>query len=409
MINPPHPSELPQFSLAERDRRWARVREAMAREGMDVIIAPPHTGHWGQFQADVRYLTQFGINMYEAIVVFPLEGEVMAATRSGQHQAWLRDAYEWVKDVRDTGGGNWSNPVVERMHELGYDENTTKRVGVVGTGRGLVRSPEGIIRYNTMVRLMEAFPKVEWVNASEVMNEVRSVKSPEEIAFHERAGQIADKAVEALIEHARPGIVAQTLWAHMHSAMLFAGGEYPSMINWDIRPDMTYPARHPTYRVVQQDDYCINEIEAKFNGYIHQTNHPLYVGKAPDNYRRTFDACLEAFNAASAVARPGNSIGDMVRATEGVFAKYPGIKGGHLQLHGRGLGEDRPLLSRGASERNNAILLEEGNVFIVKPGCGDVGKTGYSFRMTVGDTCVVTATGLRRLSQHHLELSQVSV
>jgi hypothetical protein len=44
MINPPHPSELPQLTLAERDRRWGRVRDAMRRERMDLIISPPHTG-----------------------------------------------------------------------------------------------------------------------------------------------------------------------------------------------------------------------------------------------------------------------------------------------------------------------------------------------------------------------------
>jgi hypothetical protein len=99
----------------------------------------------------------------------------------------------------------------------------------------------------------------------------------------------------------------------------------------------------------------------------------------------------------------------MVRATEAAFAKYPEITNGHLQLHGRGLGEDRPLLSRGTNAENNRILLEQGNVFIVKPGCGDIGATGFAFRMTVGDTCVVTANGLRRLSEHKLELSQAPV
>jgi Xaa-Pro dipeptidase len=177
------------------------------------------------------------------------------------------------------------------------------------------------------------------------------------------------------------------------------------MINWDIRADMAYPARHPTFRVVEKGDYCNNETEAKFNGYIHQTNHALYVGKAPDNYRKAWDCCHEGFLRSCEVAKPGNSIGDMVRATEAVFDKY-GLKG-HLQLHGRGLGEDRPLLSRGSVEENNRILLQEGNVFIIKPGMTDRGASGYDFRMTVGDTCVVASTGARRLSAHDMELTQV--
>ena len=31
-----------QFSIAERDRRWKALRELMARDGIDAIVASPH-------------------------------------------------------------------------------------------------------------------------------------------------------------------------------------------------------------------------------------------------------------------------------------------------------------------------------------------------------------------------------
>ena len=381
--------ELPQFTLTERDRRWARVREAMTDEGIELLLAPPHSGRWGQEQADVRYLTECGINMYECLVVFPLAGDVVVITRMDGHAAWLRDAYDWVKDVRPIGGRLWGALVVERMAELGYGRDSRARVGVIGYS-GAAEGPEGIMRYDTMVSLMEAFPHVEWASATELVNHVRAVKSAEEIAFLERAGAIADTAVGAMIEHARLGIPAQMLWAHMHAAMLLAGGEYPNMINWDIRPDAGFWPRYPTNRLIQQDDYCINEIDAKFNGYIHQTNHPLYMGSAPDNYRRAFDAVFEAFEAARQAARPGSSVGDMARVAQAAFANR-GVDG-HFMLHGR---DDR-------------VLLQEGTAFILKPWAADTGASGYRFRMAVGDTCVVTATGARRLSAHPMELSEIA-
>ena len=52
----------PTLSVAERDRRWQRVRELMAEQGVDVLVAPPNTGGNERFQADARYLTQFGMN-----------------------------------------------------------------------------------------------------------------------------------------------------------------------------------------------------------------------------------------------------------------------------------------------------------------------------------------------------------
>jgi Xaa-Pro dipeptidase len=396
-------SELPQFTLAERDRRWSRVRQAMAHERIDLLLAPPHSGHWGQMQADVRYLTECGINMYECFAAFPRVGDVVVVTRMEGHAAWLREAYDWVKDVRPIGGRPWSALVIERMAELGYGADSQARVGVIGYAES-ADEPEGIMRYDTMASLIEAFPKVQWVSASELVNQVRAVKSAEEVAFIERAGAIADRAVQAMIEHARPGIPAQTLWAHMHAAMLLAGGEYPNMINWDMRPDTGFWPRYPTSRPIEKDDYCINEIDAKFNGYIHQTNHPLYLGKAPDTYRRAFDAVLEAFEAAREAARPGRSVGDMARAAQAAFAKR-GVDG-HFMLHGRGLGDDLPPLCQG-TPADDGILLETGTAFILKPWASGTGASGYQFRMAVGDTCVVTPTGARRLSSHPMELSQV--
>jgi len=65
---------IPTFSLAERDRRWARARTVLARAELDAVVAVPNSGHWDQFQADVRYLTQIGGNATEAAVIFPREG-----------------------------------------------------------------------------------------------------------------------------------------------------------------------------------------------------------------------------------------------------------------------------------------------------------------------------------------------
>jgi Xaa-Pro aminopeptidase len=73
---------------------------------------------------------------------------------------------------------------------------------------------------------------------------------------------------------------------------------------------------------------------------------------------------------------------------------------GALTLHGRGLGDDGPLITNQSQPAVDAAPLEEGNVFVVKPtttyhGQGDVGH--------VGDTVVVTATGAERLGTRPIE------
>jgi hypothetical protein len=67
----------------------------------------------------------------------------------------------------------------------------------------------------------------------------------------------------------------------------------------------------------------------------------------------------------------------------------------------------RPAAPAQGSPADDAILLEEGTAFILKPWADDTGVSGYRFRMAIGDTCVVTAEGARRLSARALELAEI--
>ncbi|HET8564008.1 MAG TPA: hypothetical protein VFM35_09070, partial [Candidatus Binatia bacterium] len=60
---------LPSFSLAERDRRYSRVRRLMAERNLDCLLAP--AADVGEPQANSRYLCQIGGVQGGAWVVFP--------------------------------------------------------------------------------------------------------------------------------------------------------------------------------------------------------------------------------------------------------------------------------------------------------------------------------------------------
>src|SRR5437868_14836385 len=87
---------IPTFSLAERDRRYALIRKAMAAEGIDVLVLPASVARWEQTMADSRYVTQIGGFGTESLAVFPKTGEVTAYlfNRAGfwkRHQNWVAD------------------------------------------------------------------------------------------------------------------------------------------------------------------------------------------------------------------------------------------------------------------------------------------------------------------------------
>lgn len=397
----PEPGDLPAPSIAERDRRWKAVREAMDRQGWDVLITPSHTGHWGQFQPDSRYLSSIGQTMYECFVVFPKAGEVTAIVRSENMAEWFKQVQSWVQDVRDAGGGHWSRAAIQRLKELNV---ASQRIGVSGLGPGLVRTPEGTMRWVTMENIRRAFPDARFENATEVMQEIRAVKSDEEIAFMERAAGFADLEIEAMVRTARPGVKEYEVIAEMHYAGLKAGAEYPFMMNFGSGQPPTYAHFAATHRVLQKGDWFTNEIESKYAGYMVQTNQPLWVGveRAPDPYPELATLCVECFDMLRPVLKPRNSMLEVVQAYEG-WGEEHDLHVTQPMLHGRGLGDDRPLLNRTDPATLDSIPVLAGNAFILKPHVTrEVGGQRYS--MTLGDTVAVTAQGARRLGRHPLEI-----
>src|SRR5437667_8894629 len=119
----------PTFSMEERERRWAHVRELMRRDGIDCVVGLNSTGTRNRNQADVRYLTQLGNNCEEVAVCFPLEGKVTAITNRGGY--W--PAGDWVGEKKRSGRG-WARSLIECLQEAGM-ENAT--IGLAGPATGL--------------------------------------------------------------------------------------------------------------------------------------------------------------------------------------------------------------------------------------------------------------------------------
>src|SRR4030095_16442280 len=94
---------------------------------------------------------------------------------------------------------SYGEPVIDRLKEV-----RAARVGVVALS-GMVRAPEGVVPWGTFEKIRTALPDVKFANATDVMQQVRSVKSAEEVAFIEKAAEIICHANEVLIAHATPG------------------------------------------------------------------------------------------------------------------------------------------------------------------------------------------------------------
>ena len=393
--------QLPRFSLAEREARWGRIREAMAARKIDCLLTPHNAAKWGEFQADTRYVAQIGNGHAEAWCVFPKRGDVSGFVRNGGTEIeWELGAQDWVTDMRSARGWHWSEVVIERLRELGLDRG---KIAVAGL-EGYVRGPEGVVNYTTFRRILDAFPEASFENANPWLQELRIVKSEEEIAFLERATELAEASIAAMIETAAPGVSEPRVYAAMIYAGLQGGGEYPWMNRFAAGPETRRTQWLPTQRPVEPGDLLVNETDGKYVGYSAQVVHHVQVGnKIRDDYRRMMDCSIEMFQRVLEAIGPEAPLRHLVQIYGSVGKKHGFDKGGYLFI-GRGLGDDPPM-GGGGSEDEPGLerKLQVGNDFCWKPRASDGRKA-----IGVGDTVAVTPSGARQLDKAQTLMAWVS-
>ena len=388
---------IPQLSLEERDRRYRNIRNEMAKSGIDVLLLPANSGRWEQLQADSRYLSSIGGFATEVFTVFPRAAEPTAYVFN--RAAWWKRAQRWVPDVRD-GHNHWAENAIERLKEIGFEKGT---IGIAGLS-GLFRAPEGIIPYSTVVKLQEGFPQAKIVNATELMQQARAVKSAEEIGLLERSAAVVEKMIAAMTEAARPGVTERELYAAMAGTMLAHGGELPTLFFLGSGPEATQSTFVPTGRALAKGDRIVNEIEAKIGGYAAQAVAPASLGKPAAEYEKMIELSAQCFDAVLGAMRPGATFGALFDVYTGTIERAGAGKytWSHPMMHARGLGDDGPaLLGDRDLERFRLIELKAGMVFILKPQVRGAGGKG---RASIGDTVVVTEGGARRLGRRPMKL-----
>jgi Xaa-Pro aminopeptidase len=397
----------PRFSIAERDRRWKAVRAKMAEQHIDVIVTPQNTGHSMDFQANTRYLTHCGGGGDADIAaVFPLNGDVTAIATSANPR-WTT-TQDWTTDVREARR-EYGAKIVERLKELNIERG---RIGIAGLGEVEgTRTPEGTILHGTYEKIREAFPQAEIIDATPILTETRYIKSAEEIAVLTKSMEIVELAYRAEIDAARPGVKDWDVWAATQYALMRNGSEMPVHCNWISGKNVRRTLTRPSMRILERGDLIINEVEASWIGYRSQGVQPVFVGVADPVHRELIKVQREIFNRVLENLKPGVTVKELAELTINTAAAAAPKSGpaagarGDLNMHGRGAGDDGPIITAHAkSPRQLAVTLRENMVFICKPSA--LSADGQSLS-TWGDTVVITPAGGKRLGKrvHDLAVS----
>lgn len=378
----------PQLPISERDRRWQAIRAEMEKRAIDCLLVIGNDLSFGLGMANIRYFTQIGCR-HGGFLVFPSAGDP-AVFVGPPHMCIPVNPYahsqDWVRDVYANTG---VDKAIDALFERG---GQVRKVGLVS---GANRFQPDNIPYTLHRRIHERLAGIEVVDASDIVFNVRIIKSEAELALLRDAGPRHRKVVQAMIDASAPGVTEADVYAAMIHEQIRNGGE-AEIFNFFISGSTTSPEQQnllhgvdanmsPTMRVLEPGDALISESHFKYGGYMTQAEMTVAIGEPPVAYRKLFDAAVECFHAALPHLRPGRPIREALNAERAIMDKY-GLDWVELGFHGHGLGspEDPTAIYMGKTENtwpNGAedTILQENMVI-----CNNTDIFDPSFRTDVG-------------------------
>jgi Xaa-Pro dipeptidase len=276
------------FDVATYRERVARTRAAVAEAGLDgLVVMLPDSINWLTGFDTIGYLWP------QALLVDGSGDEPVLHTRTTEEPGFRETS--WLTD------GVFYDIAAERPMEVlarSIRERGLKRVGVDLQAFTLVPAA-----WEELKRLATG---TELVDGSEIVPELRLVKSPGELAYQRQAAQIADHAMSEAIAAVRPGISETELAGVAAAALGAAGSEYaaiPPMVVSGHRSALVHAM--PSRRVLGRGDVVCIELGAAVQRYHAIVMRTVVIGRPAPRVTEVAECLREAHGAAIAASVAG--------------------------------------------------------------------------------------------------------
>lgn len=360
--------------------RHKQFLDLMAQRGWDLLLFYGDTWRKDHF----RCLVSVCFTGPQALAVLTKEGEVRAVV-----------THPWdVEPVKAATGGSvtYAPRLIEGL------KNTLRDIGKAG-----VVAINGFEQMEArFVRAVKEASGAAPTSATADVEEIRRVKTREELEWIKKAAQLADRGYEQFVRVARAGMTEFELVAEVEGYIKANGAEDNFMLVASGGTEVT-AMKPPTARKLQVGDSVITELTPQINGYYAQICRTLIIGPPSAKQLESYAIFAEAQQAAQDLLRPGVDISDVARVQNDVFRKhgfgeYTGAQYTRVRGHNLGLYPDEfphVLESVHYTCKKDMVIIAHPNTYLP--------LSGY---MVFGDTLLVTDTGCVPLNQTERRLFQ---
>ncbi len=376
------------FEPAEFATRQARARAAMEAAGIDLLIVVS--------PVNIHYLIGSRAKSYQEFqcLFFTLEDAPLTVL------CRLAEVPEYTDltlagDVRGWGGREPEDPIdafraiVEEKRYLG------RRVGL--------EVPYYYLGAHDYVRLKELLGDALAIEATRLVEDLKLVKSPAEIAYIRKAAAIADAGMETCVETLAEGMTELEVAAEMHRTMMRLGSEVPaSPMNFVSGERTCYGHGMPGERKIGRGDFMHVEYGDAYRRYTSTIGRQMCLGEPTSRMRELYKVVRGACDACIAGIRAGVPAVEPHNAAKKVIADA-GMDRYRLHTTGYGIAPGVPP-SWGESIHmfgGSDYVLEAGMVVSIEP---PVFIHAEKLGARVIDNVLVTATGAEVLSRFERDL-----
>ncbi len=242
-----------------------------------------------------------------------------------------------------------------------------------------------------------------WVPMGGSVDELRRIKTEEELEYIARAEDIGDQAFAAVLKILKPGMTELQVAAELEYEMKKAGAEgtsFSTIVASGLNSSM--PHAIPGNKKLEEGDFITMDFGCMVNGYCSDMTRTVVLGKASEKQKEIYQVVLKAQLAALDAIRAGVTGKSVDKVARDIIADA-----GYGDCFGHGLGHSVGLFIHESPRLspNDDTVLQEGMTETVEPGIYVPGFGG----VRIEDTVVVTRDGYRNLASSPKELIEIPV
>ena len=305
------------FSRQELQARLAQVRVAMQEAGIELLVLSD--------PCNIYYLTGYDAWSFYTPQVLLVGGDGDPVWFGRQMDTTGAALTTWLPDGHIVG---YPDHLVQNPPEHPFTMLAEQI-----RARGGARARIGVEKANYYLGvqafevLSAGLPDATWADASLLVNWVRFIKSPAEIALLREAGHLLSLSMAAGVEALRPGVHEREAVARIYASQIAGtasfGGLYTSSPAFFMSGERTATPHLPWRDRVLAAGTPVN-LELMGNRLRYQVTQgrSVYLGKPPAPLRQLEHILLEAIDEVLAFIRPGVRCGEVAGLLRRVLARH---------------------------------------------------------------------------------------